>query len=253
MTRTARRTRKRTENVSSQRLIRADLHSHTHFSKDGLTTPEEFVSRNIAAGIDCIAVSDHNNIDGAREVERLASIRATIRVIVSEEIKSSEGEIIGYFLRDPIPRGLTPEDTVKAIKTQGGLIGVPHPFDRARTSPLKTSALLRILRDVQILEVYNARNLLQADNRRAEAFATRHGLIRSAGTDAHTGLEIGHTYIEMPNFKDREDFLEALHAGRIHGHAANPIVHLLSTFAKIRWRLGISPVQRAYKAAGKAV
>jgi predicted metal-dependent phosphoesterase TrpH len=235
--------------VSRQKLIRVDLHSHTHFSKDGITTPEEFVRRNVAAGIDCIAVSDHNNIDGAREVERQASFR----VIVSEEIKSSEGEIIGYFLKDPIPRDMTPEETVRAIKDQRGLIGVPHPFDRARSSPLATSALLRILPDVQILEVYNARNLLQADNKRAEAFAARHGLIRSAGTDAHSGPEIGHTFVEMPNFTDRDDFLEALRAGRIHGHAANPLVHLLSTFAKIRWRLGLSPVQRAYKAAGKAI
>jgi predicted metal-dependent phosphoesterase TrpH len=235
--------------VSNQKLIRVDLHSHTHFSKDGLTTPEEFVRRNVAAGIDCIAVSDHNNIDGAREVERLAPFR----VIVSEEIKSSEGEIIGYFLHDPVPRDMTPEETVQAIKAQGGLIGVPHPFDRARSSPLSTSALLRILPDVQILEVYNARNMLQADNKRAEAFAARHGLIRSAGTDAHTRMEIGHTFVEMPNFSDRDDFLAALRAGRIHGHAANPLVHLLSTFAKLRWRFGLSPVQREYKAAGKAI
>ncbi len=127
--------------MTSPRLIRADLHSHTHFSKDGLTTPEDFVRRNVAAGIDCVAVSDHNNIEGARAVAQLAPFRA----IISEEIRSTEGEIIGYFLQDPIPRDLTPEDTVRAIKEQHGLVGVPHPFDRARSSPLKTSALLRIL------------------------------------------------------------------------------------------------------------
>jgi predicted metal-dependent phosphoesterase TrpH len=235
--------------MTAPRLIRTDLHSHTHFSKDGLTTPEDFVRRNVAAGIDCVAVSDHNNIEGAREVERLASFRT----IVSEEIRSTEGEIIGYFLNEPIPRDLTPEETVRAIKDQRGLIGVPHPFDRARSSPLTTAALLRILPDVQILEVFNARNMLETDNRRAEAFAARHGLIRSAGTDAHWGPEVGGTYVEMPNFVDRDDFLAALRAGRIHGHAASPLVHLMSTFAKLRWRLGLSPVQRAYKAAGKTI
>jgi predicted metal-dependent phosphoesterase TrpH len=228
--------------MPSQKRIRADLHSHTHFSKDGLTTPEEFVRRNVAAGIDCIAVSDHNNIEGARAVERLAPFR----VIVSEEIKSTEGEIIGYFLQDPIPRDMTPEETVRAIKQQNGLVGVPHPFDRARSSPLKTEALLRILPDVQILETYNARNLFQADNRRAASFAAEHGLIPSAGTDAHWGPEVGRTFVEMPDFSGPEDFLEALRAGMIRGHAANPVVHLMSTIAKIRWRLGLSPVQRAY-------
>src|SRR5712692_9368627 len=194
--------------VTSPKRIRADLHSHTHFSKDGLTTPEEFVRRNVARGIDCIAVSDHNNIEGARAVERIAPFR----VIVSEEIKSTEGEIIGYFLNDPIPRDLSPEDTVQAIKEQRGLVGVPHPFDRARSSPLKTSALMRILPDVQILETYNARNLLQVDNRRAARFAAAHDLIPSAGTDAHWGPEVGRTWVEMPDFKNRDDFLDALRA-----------------------------------------
>ncbi len=230
------------ETLSSQRRIRADLHSHTHFSKDGLTTPEEFVRRNVEAGIDCIAVSDHNNIEGALAVEKLAPFR----VIVSEEIRSTEGEIIGYFLHDPVPRDLTPEETVRAIKEQHGLVGVPHPFDRARRSPLKTAALLRILPDVQILETFNARNLFQRDNRRAAEFATQHGLIPSAGSDAHWGPEVGHTWVEMPNFSGPDDFLEALRAGRIYGHATNPVAHLMSTFAKLRWRLGFSPVQRAY-------
>ncbi len=228
--------------MTSQKRIRADLHSHTHFSKDGLTTPEEFVRRNVAAGIDCIAVSDHNNIEGALAVEKIAPFR----VIVSEEIRSTEGEIIGYFLHDPVPRDLTPEETVRAIQEQRGLVGVPHPFDRARSSPLKTEALLRILPDVQILETYNARNLLQRDNHRAAEFAHEHGLIASAGTDAHWGPEVGHTWVVMPEFSDRDDFLEALRAGEIHGHAASPIVHLMSTFAKLRWRLGFSPVQRAF-------
>jgi len=118
--------------MSGQRLIRADLHSHTHFSKDGLTTPDAFARRMAAAGIDCVAVSDHNTIDGARAVERLASFR----VIISEEIRSSEGEIIGYFLHDPVPKRLSPEETVRAIKEQGGIVGVPHPFDRWRGSAI---------------------------------------------------------------------------------------------------------------------
>lgn len=232
----------RAEPMSGQRLIRADLHSHTHFSKDGLTTPEEFSRRMAAAGLDCVAVSDHNTIDGALAVAQLAPFH----VIVAEEIRSSEGEIIGYFLREPVPKGLTPEETVRAIQEQQGLVGVPHPFDRARGSPLRTAALMRILPDVQILEVFNARNLFQADNRRAAAFARRHRLVPSAGSDAHWGPEIdGRTYVTMPAFADRDQFLLALRQGRISGHASNPLVHLASTLAKLRWRLRLSPVQRA--------
>lgn len=225
--------------MATPRLIKADLHSHTHFSRDGLTTPEEFSRRNARAGIDCVAVSDHNNIEGALAVQRIAPFR----VILAEEIRSTEGEIIGYFLRDPVPKRLTPEETVRAIQEQGGLVGVPHPFDRARSSPLRRSALLRILPNVQILETFNARNIFQADNHRAAAFAARHGLAPSAGTDAHWGPEVGRTYVVMPSFEGRDDFLECLRQGRIAGHAANPLVHLMSSLARLRWRLGLSPVE----------
>src|SRR5713226_6792033 len=140
--------------------IRADLHSHTHFSRDGLTTPERYVDRAVATGITCAAVSDHNNIDGANAVRRLAPFK----VIISEEIRSTEGEIIGYFLHDPIPKRMTPEETVRAIREQRGIVGVPHPFDRFRDSPLTLDALNRIVDDVDVIEVFNARNLVQRDN-----------------------------------------------------------------------------------------
>lgn len=217
-----------------RRTMRADLHSHTHFSRDGFSSPEQFVRSAVKRGLDCVAVSDHNNIVGAREVAKVA----TFRVIISEEIKSSEGEIIGWFLNDPVPRGLTPEDTVRAIKDQGGLVCVPHPFDHFRRSPLKTSALLRILPDVDAVETFNARTMLRSDNRRSRDFAQEHGKVMSAGSDSHWHPEIGGTYVEIPEFKGVADFLEALRAGRIHGEVSNPIYHLVSTIAKIRWRLG---------------
>ncbi len=222
-----------------QRLLRADLHSHTHFSRDGIATPERFVRRAAARGLDCVAVSDHNNLTGALEVAKIAPFR----VILSEEIKSTEGEIIGWFLREPVPKGLTPEDTVRAIRDQGGLVCVPHPFDRLRRSPLKTAALLRILHEVDAVEAFNARTTFRADNARSAAFARDHGKIASAGSDAHWHPELGSTYVEMPDFAGPGDFLDALRAGRIHGEIANPLVHLVSTFAKIRHRLGFGPAK----------
>jgi predicted metal-dependent phosphoesterase TrpH len=176
---------------------------------------------------------------GALEVAAIAPFR----VILSEEINSTEGEIIGWFLRESIARGLTPEETVRAIRAQGGLVCVPHPFDRLRRSPLKTSALLHILPDVDAVEAFNARTTFRADNRRSRAFARRHGKILSAGSDAHWHPELGTTYVTMPDFEGPGDFLDALRAGRIHGEIANPLVHIVSTIAKVRFRLGLGPAQ----------
>lgn len=220
-------------------LIRADLHSHTHFSRDGLTTPEQYVRRAAARGITCAAVSDHNNVDGANAVRRLAPFK----VIVSEEIRSTEGEIIGYFLEDAVPKGLTPEETVQAIRAQGGLVGVPHPFDRWRGSAITLDGLNRILDDVDLIEVFNARTLRQADNLRALGFAREHGLLQSAGSDSHYHTEIGSAWVEMPDFETPQQFLDSLRQGRIHGRLSSPFVHLLSGVAKLRFRLGIGPAR----------
>ena len=220
-------------------VLRADLHAHTHFSRDGFTSPERFVQSYVKRGVNCVAVSDHNNLTGALEVAKIAPFR----VILSEEIKSTEGDIIGWFLKEPIPKGLTPEETVRAIRAQGGLVCVPHPFDRLRTSPLKTSALLRILPDVDAVEAFNARTTLRSDRMRSMRFVIEHGKIPSAGSDAHWHPEIGTTFVEMPDFEGPVDFLAALRAGRIHGEVANPLVHIVSTLAKLRFRLGLGPAR----------
>jgi len=213
--------------------MKADLHAHTHFSRDALTSVETFVRRYRQAGIDCVAVSDHNNIDGALAVREIAPFQ----VIVAEEIRSTEGEIIGLFLRESVPKKLTPEDTVRAIREQSGLVCVPHPFDRTRRSPLREQALLRILPQVDIIEVFNSRTVFPADDGRARRFAEEHGKLMSAATDAHTPWEIGLAYTEMPPFEGPGDFLIALGKGKVVGRHCFVGFHLLSTWAKIRWRL----------------
>ncbi len=213
---------------------------HTHFSRDAVTTPEQLVARAVRAKLTVCAVSEHNNIDGARAVQRLAPFR----VIIAEEVKSSEGEIIGLFLRDPVPKGMSPEDTVRAIKEQGGLVCVPHPFDTMRRSPLRTAALMRILPDVDMLEVYNSRCLRQRDNARAAEFAAEHGLVPSAGSDAHWHPEVGNACVMMPSFEGPGDFLQALRQGVIIGQPAGLVPHFVSTWAKIRFRLGLGGAAR---------
>ena len=213
--------------------MKADLHAHTHFSRDAVTSVETFVRRYERAAIDCVAVSDHNNVDGALAVRG----DAPFRVIVAEEIRASEGEIIGLFLQETVRKGLTAEDTVRAIREQDGLVLVPHPFDRLRRSALREEALMRTLPQVDIIEVFNARTLLRADDDRARRLAEEHGKAMSAATDAHTPWEIGLAYTEMPPFEGPGDFLAALGKGKIVGNRAFVGVHLLSTLAKIRWRL----------------
>lgn len=213
--------------------MKADLHAHTHFSRDALTSVETFARRYERAGIDCVAVSDHNNVDGALAVREIAPFR----VIIAEEIKSTEGEIIGLFLQETIPKGLTPEDTVRAIREQGGLVLIPHPFDRLRRSPLRPEAALRIMPEVDIIEVFNSRTVFAGDNERSRRLAEEHGKLMSAATDAHTPWEIGLAYTELPPFEGPGDFLVALGKGRVVGRRSFVGYHLLSTWAKIRWRL----------------
>ncbi len=213
--------------------MKADLHAHTHFSRDAVTSVETFTRRYEQAGIDCVAVSDHNNVDGAFAVREIAPFR----VIVAEEIKSSEGEIIGLFLQETVRKGLSPEDTVRAIREQNGLVLIPHPFDRLRGSTLREEALLRILADVDVIEVFNSRTVLKADDDRGPRFAREHGKAMSAATDAHTPWEIGLAYTELPAFEGPQDFLASLGRGTIVGKRSFIGVHLISTWAKIKWRL----------------
>ncbi len=212
--------------------MKADLHAHTHFSRDAVTSIETFAKCYEQAGIDCVAVSDHNNVDGALAVTGIAPFR----VIIAEEIKSTEGEIIGLFLKETIRKGLTPEDTVRAIREQGGLVLIPHPFDRLRGSPLREEALLRIMPDVDVIEVFNARTTFQADDEKGRRIAEKYGKPMSAASDAHTPGEIGLAYTELPDFEGPADFLTSIGQGKIVGKRAFFGVHFISTWAKIKWR-----------------
>jgi predicted metal-dependent phosphoesterase TrpH len=151
-------------------------------------------------------------------------------------VKSREGEIIGYFLTELVPKGLSPEETVKRIRGQGGLVAIPHPFDTLRTaSRIQTPALERLVAAglVDILEVLNARSIDPGDNRRAFEYAKAHGLAMSAGSDAHSLTEVGKAYVEVAPFDGPQEFLEALRNGTIHGTESNKLIHMSSTWARV--------------------
>jgi predicted metal-dependent phosphoesterase TrpH len=210
-------------------LIKADLHIHTIYSGDCNTSLEQTIDRCLDVGMDCIAVTDHNTIAGAVELKRIAPFT----VIVGNEIETSTGEVIGYFLVEEIPKGLPAAETARIIKEQGGLVCIPHPFDRLRRSTIQRQTLEEILPFIDIIEVLNSRLLLQRHVIMAERFAKDHRLLASAGSDAHMPGHIGTAYVEMPQFSDKDQFLTALAEGKIRGRRSNPWSHVGSTWAKL--------------------
>ena len=215
-------------------MLKVDLHLHTQYSPDSVMSIENLVDRCIEVGLNCIAVTDHNTIEGALEVQRVAPFM----VIIGEEIQSTAGEITGLFLKEEIPKGLEPVDTAKRIKEQGGLVSLPHPFDRFRGEVISPQALEEVLPYTDIVEVFNSRNNLEADDRKAYEFAEEHGLVASGVSDAHTSLELGRTYVEIPEFDGTPAGLKnALARGRIIARRTSPFIHVVTTFTKIRKRI----------------
>jgi len=210
------------------------MHCHTRLSKDSLNDPRKLVEVAASRGLGALCVTDHNGLANALALSRMSDL--PLKVIASEEVKSSEGEIIGYFLTELVPKGLSPEETVRRIKEQGGLVAVPHPFDTMRSaSRLKTPALERLVGEgmVDIIEVFNARSTRAEDNEKALNYARRHNLVMGAGSDAHTLLEVGRAFVEVPPFESPKEFLHALRRGKVHGDLSSRFIHLASTLAKV--------------------
>lgn len=195
--------------------VRVDLHSHTMWSGDATTTPDELHEAVEATGIDVLCITDHGTTNGAQE---LAS-KLACRVIVGEEVRTAAGEIIGLFLRERLPFGLKAEEAVARIRDQGGIVYVPHPFDPLRHC-LAEGTLTSLVAGgaIDALEVFNAKISLQHLNRRAAEFAAAHGLAAGAGSDAHEPSALGAAYVEMPDFDGPASFLQSLRQGRVVGH-----------------------------------
>jgi predicted metal-dependent phosphoesterase TrpH len=141
------------------------------------------------------------------------------------------------FLEETIPSGSSPEETIEQIKKQGGLVCIPHPFDRFRPSAMKSATLARIVEYIDIIEVFNARTLPYQNMNKPRNFARQHDLVQGAGSDAHTLAEIGNAYVELPEFEGRDDFLEALAQGNIGGHRTSPFTHFFSLGNRIKKKL----------------
>jgi predicted metal-dependent phosphoesterase TrpH len=203
-----------TDPLGDRPLIIADLHMHTSWSFDCAVDPAELVDHAEAEGLGAIAITDHNVFGGALETLDAARGRDLV-VIPGEEVKSSDqGEVIGLFLEREIPRGLPFADTVTAIREQGGLVYVPHPFDRMHTIP-NPATLHRHLADIDVFEVYNARLLFDAQNDEALRFARKYDLTMGAGSEAHVLQGVGTGAVRMRAFRDPEEFLISLRSAEI--------------------------------------
>jgi PHP domain/Glycosyltransferase Family 4 len=195
--------------LSRRKLIDVDLHMHTDHSHDCETPVEVLLAAAKEVGLGAIAVTDHNEISGALEAREKAKA-AGVKVIVGEEVKTAEqGEVIGLFIEEKIPRGLTMEEAVAEIKRQGGLVYVPHPFDRMHAVP-DYQHLLPILDDVDAIEVFNPRVAIGAFNEEAVRFAAKYRIVAGAGSDSHVAQGLGSVRIRMRDFDGPQEFLQSL-------------------------------------------
>jgi predicted metal-dependent phosphoesterase TrpH len=205
---------RRQDPLSNRPWIVGDLHMHTSWSHDCLVDPEELVDQAEEERLGAIAVTDHNAFGGALEAVELARDRP-LTVIPGEEIKTAgQGEVIGLFLKEEIPRGLTFADTIAAIREQGGLVYLPHPFDRMHAIP-DAATLHKHLAEIDVFEVYNARLLFEQYNDEAMRFARKYNLTMGAGSDAHVLQGLGTGGLRMRAFRDPEEFLVSLRSAEI--------------------------------------
>jgi hypothetical protein len=202
--------------VRRRRRIDVDLHMHTDHSSDCATPVDVLLATARERGLGAIAVTDHNVIGGAFAARDKAD-EYGIKVIVGEEVKTAEqGEVIGLFLSEQIPRGLTLEATIAEIKRQGGIVYVPHPFDRLHSVP-DYEHLLGVVDHVDAIEVFNPRIAIPAWNEEAVRFAGKYRIPGGAGTDAHVAQALGAVRVRMHDFDGPEEFLESLRDAEVVG------------------------------------
>jgi glycosyltransferase involved in cell wall biosynthesis len=193
--------------LQSRDFIHVDLHMHTDHSPDCATPVDTLLETAKKVGLGAIAITDHNEVSGALEARERAN---GIKVIVAEEVKTADqGEVIGLFIEEKIPRGMTLQETIAEIRRQGGLVYVPHPFDRMHAVP-DYEHLLDVVEDIDAMEVFNPRVAFSAFNEEAARFAAKYRIVAGAGSDSHVAQGLGSVKIRMRDFDGPEEFLESL-------------------------------------------
>ncbi len=214
----------------AKKTTKIDLHNHTVYSLDALTTPEELVRQAVKKGISSIALTDHDTMKALPYVEKAA--KGKVIIIPGEEIMCREGEVIGLFLLEEIKPGLSVEEALVEIRGQGALAYAPHPFDKMRHG-IKNEELLK---KMDIIEVGNAK-CTAAFDKEAERFADKYGLLKGAGSDSHRPKEVGRAYVEVENpVESPEELLVELKKGHIVVERRTTLLEKLSRHATLSWK-----------------
>lgn len=215
------------------RRLRVDLHCHSHASKDSMSKPDELIRMARRKGLDRIVITDHNTIRAAREAQHIDPER----VIIGEEIMTSQGELLAVFVREEVPAGLEPEDAIRILRGQRAFISVSHPFDRMRNGSWKLNKLMGILPLVDAIEVFNARIMDPDANKKAMQLAREQGLAMTAGSDGHAAFEVGAAGLILPDFRNTPELLSVIREGELFGKQSPWWVHLFSVYAKNKKRV----------------
>jgi predicted metal-dependent phosphoesterase TrpH/glycosyltransferase involved in cell wall biosynthesis len=201
--------------VQSRPLIDIDLHMHTDHSSDCATPVEVLIETARDRGFGAIAITDHNEVSGAFAAAKVAEGIDDFKIIIAEEVKTAEqGEVIGLFIKEKIPRGMTMAETIAEIRRQGGLVYVPHPFDRMHSVP-DYEHLLDMVEEIDLIEVFNPRVAITSFNEEAERFARKYNITPAAGSDNHVAQGLGSVRIRLHDFDGPEEFLESMRDAEI--------------------------------------
>lgn len=213
----------------------ADLHTHSRASFDSLASPESLVRTAARHGLTHLAVTDHDRIDGALEARRAAAdLAPEVTVIIGEEVRTTDGDLICLFLEEAIPPGLPAEEAIARARGQGALVGVPHPFDRFRGSLLRDARMERLAAQVDWIETHNARVAVGNGNQLAAEFALEHHLPGIAVSDAHSSFEVGVAYTALDGDPaTAAGLLAALRTAELVTGRASFYVRLLTPIAKV--------------------
>lgn len=231
-------------------LAFADFHTHNRFSRDSILSEDRFIRVALERGLTHVAVTNHNNVEGAIAVrDRAAALGVDERltVIIGEEVSTSDGEVVGIFLQRTIPPGLTAEQTADEIHAQGGLVSIPHPFDPFRSSHIRAGPLegLADAGKIDMIEVFNSRVTFSRHNEHAGEFAARHRIPGIACSDSHSAFEVAMSFNALLAFETADELREGLAENEWHGSRSSVLIHLTTRYAVwsnvMQRRLGHDP------------
>jgi predicted metal-dependent phosphoesterase TrpH len=230
--------------ASRRALAFADFHVHTRYSRDSLMTEDRLIRLALERGLTHVAVTNHNNVDGAVAVrDRVIAqgLEDRLHIILGEEVSTSDGEVVGLFLTDTIAAGSSADTTADAIHAQGGLVSIPHPYDPFRRSHIREEPLLRLADagKIDAIEVFNSRVTFARHNQEAADLAARYAIPGIACSDAHSGLEVAMSFNALPAFDNADELRAALRENEWHGSRSTKLIHLTT-----RWAVASKAVRR---------